>query len=125
MQASRLSGRKVLSGGESTIIPNGINSVNPIDVAKLRTPGSELKEALRPLTMASGSINLTENLTLEAFYLFGWDRTRIDPPGTYFSTNDFVAKGGTKVYLGFGAIADFSSLGTSPRSTNPQAANPG
>src|SRR5258708_38680183 len=117
MQASRLSGRKVLSGGESTIIPNGINSVNPIDVAKLRTPGSELKEALRPLTMASGSINLTENLTLEAFYLFGWDRTRIDPPGTYFSTNDFVANGGTNAYLRLGATAHWPSLGAIPPGT--------
>src|SRR5258708_3066925 len=118
-------GRQVLSWGESTFIPNGINSINPIDVAKLRTPGSELKEALRPLMMASGSINLTESLTLEAFYLFGWDRTRIDPPGTYFSTNDFVAKGGTKVYLGFGAIADFSSLGAIPRGTDREPGNSG
>ncbi len=125
MPASLRFGRQVLSWGESTFIPNGINSVNPIDVAKLRTPGSELKEALRPLTMASGSINLTENLTLEAFYLFGWDRTRIDPPGTYFSTNDFVAKGGTKVYLGFGAIADFSSLGAIPRGTDREPGNSG
>ncbi|MDI1320061.1 MAG: DUF1302 family protein, partial [bacterium] len=99
-------GRQVLSWGESTFIPNGVNSINPIDVAKLRTPGSEIKEALRPLTMASISVNLTDELSLEAFYLFDWQRTRVDPPGTYFSTNDFVAKGGTKVYLGFGAIND-------------------
>ncbi|MFZ5495826.1 MAG: DUF1302 domain-containing protein [Verrucomicrobiota bacterium] len=105
-------GRQVLSWGESTFIPNGINSINPIDVAKLRTPGSELKEALRPLSMASGSVNLTDTLSLEAFYLFGWERTRVDPPGTYFSTNDFVAKGGSKVYLGFGAIADSAALGS-------------
>ena len=125
MPASLRFGRQVLSWGESTFIPNGINSVNPIDVAKLRTPGSELKEALRPLTMASGSLNLTENLTLEAFYLFGWDRTRIDPPGTYFSTNDFVAKGGTKVYLGFGAIADSSALGAIPRGTDREPGKSG
>ncbi|HWA27805.1 MAG TPA: DUF1302 domain-containing protein [Lacunisphaera sp.] len=104
-------GQQVLSWGESTFIPNGINSINSIDVAKLRTPGSELKEALLPINMASASISLTNELTLEAFYLFDWKRTRVDPPGTYFSTNDFVAKGGTKVYLGFGAIADSSGLG--------------
>lgn len=109
--ASLRIGRQVLSWGESTFIPNGVNSVNPIDVAKLRTPGSELKEALLPLNMVSGSISLTDNLTAEAFYLLEWDRTRVDPPGTYFSTNDFVAKGGQKVYLGFGAIPDNSPLG--------------
>jgi hypothetical protein len=104
-------GKQVLSWGESTFIPNGINSVNPIDVAKLRLPGAELKEALRPINMVSGSLALTDTLTVEAFYLLDWERTRVDPPGTYFSTNDFVAKGGTKVFLGFGAIADSSGLG--------------
>jgi hypothetical protein len=104
-------GQQVLSWGESTFIPNGINSVNPIDVAKLRLPGAELKEALRPLNMVSASIGLTNNLTMEAFYLLDWDRTRVDPPGTYFSTNDFVAKGGSKVYLGFGALPDTGLLG--------------
>ncbi len=111
MPASIRLGQQVLSWGESTFIPNGINSVNPVDVAKLRTPGSELKEALLPLKMISGSLSVTENLTFEGFYLFDWDRTRIDPPGTFFSTNDFVAKGGSKVYLGFGAIADTAVLG--------------
>lgn len=118
-------GRQVLSWGESTFIPNGINSINPIDVAKLRTPGSELKEALRPLMMASGSINLSDTLTFEAFYLFDWERTRVDPPGTYFSTNDFVAKGGSKVYLGFGAIADSAALGAVMRGTDDEPSDSG
>ncbi|HQY04447.1 MAG TPA: DUF1302 domain-containing protein [Lacunisphaera sp.] len=118
MPATIRVGRQVLSWGESTFIPNGVNSINPIDVAKLRTPGSELKEALRPLMMVSGSLNMTESLSLEAFVLMDWERTRVDPPGTYFSTNDFVAKGGKKVYLGFGAIADTSTLGAISRGSD-------
>lgn len=118
-------GRQVLSWGESTFIPNGINSVNPIDVAKLRTPGSELKEALLPVNMVAASLSLTDNLTAEAFYLLDWERTRVDPPGTYFSTNDFVAKGGEKVYLGFGAIADTASLGPILRGTDLEPKNAG
>jgi len=125
MPATVRFGRQVLSWGESTFIPNGVNSINPIDVAKLRTPGSELKEALRPLLMASGSLNISEGLSLEAFYLFDWERTRVDPPGTYFSTNDFVAKGGKKVYLGFGAIADSSALGAIGRGTDREPGNSG
>jgi hypothetical protein len=108
-------GRQVLSWGESTFIPNGINSINPVDVAKLRTPGSELKEALLPVNMVSTSLSLNAEVTLEAFYLLDWARTRVDPPGTYFSTNDFVAKGGKKVYLGFGSISDFAPLGAISR----------
>lgn len=118
-------GRQVLSWGESTFIPNGINSINPIDVAKLRTPGSELKEALRPLNMISASINLTDDLALEGFYLLDWERTRVDPPGTYFSTNDFVAQGGKKVYLGFGAIADTAQLGAITRGTDNEPGKSG
>jgi len=125
MSATFRLGRQVLSWGESTFIPNGINSINPIDVAKLRTPGSELKEALRPLPMATLSLNMTPELSLEAFYLFGWERTRVDPPGTYFSTNDFVAKGGTKVYLGFGAISDYSSLGSISRGNDREPGSTG
>lgn len=118
-------GKQVLSWGESTFIPNGINSVNPIDVAKLRTPGSELKEALRPLNMVSASLGITDKLTAEAFYLLDWERTRVDPPGTYFSTNDFVAKGGQKVYLGFGGINDGSALGAILRGTDNEPGNSG
>lgn len=125
MPAGMRVGRQVLSWGESTFIPNGINSINPIDVAKLRTPGSELKEALRPVNMVSGSLTLNEALTLEAFYLLDWERTRVDPPGTYFSTNDFVAKGGTKVYLGFGAISDTSPLGAISRGKDGEPSNSG
>lgn len=125
MPATFRLGRQVLSWGESTFIPNGVNSVNPIDVAKLRTPGSELKEALRPLMMASASLNISEAVSLEAFYLFDWERTRVDPPGTYFSTNDFVAKGGKKVYLGFGAIADSSGLGAISRGVDREPGDSG
>lgn len=118
-------GRQVLSWGESSFIPNGINSVNPIDVAKLRAPGSELKEALLPLNMISGSLTLNDKMTIDAFYLLDWERTRVDPPGTYFSTNDFVAKGGQKVYLGFGAISDLSSLGAIVRGSDNTPGNSG
>ena len=125
MPASLRIGRQVLSWGESTFIPNGINSINPIDVGKLRTPGSELKEALRPVNMVSASLTLTETLSLEAFYLLDWERTRIDPPGSYFSNNDYAAKGGTKVMLGFGAIADGGTLGGVPRGRDKEPGSSG
>jgi hypothetical protein len=51
-------GRQVLSLGESTFIPNGINIVNPVDLSKLRVPGAELKEALLPVDMVKASIGV-------------------------------------------------------------------
>lgn len=103
-------GQQVLSWGESTFIPNGINVINPIDVAQFRTPGATLRDALKPIPMVSGSISATERISLEGFYEFGWKKVDTDPPGTFFSTNDFVGAGGSRAFLGFGEISD---LGTS------------
>ena len=99
-------GRQVVSWGESTFILNGINVLNPINVSRLRIPGSELREGLMPTAMVWGSQALTDNVSLEAVWLAEWEKTRIDPVGTFFSTNDFVAVGGSNAYTGFGRRND-------------------
>ena len=68
-------GWHVLNWGESTFIPNGINAINPFDVSKLRLPGSELREALLPVGMASASVAPTDALSVDAFYQFDWEKT--------------------------------------------------
>jgi hypothetical protein len=110
-------GRQVLSLGESTFLPNGVNVLNPVDLSKLRSPGSELKEALLPVNMVRASIGLTKNITVEPFWLLEFRRNELEPAGTLFSTNDFATRGGDRVWLGFGSIADHgtSTLGMIPR----------
>jgi hypothetical protein len=103
-------GDQVLSWGESTFIRNGINVINPFDIGKLRLPGAELKEGLVPVGMVSASFSPTDNLTFEAFYQYDWEEVKIDPPGSYWSTNDFVGEGGNKVMLGWGGIPDMGNL---------------
>lgn len=100
-------GEQVVSWGESTFIQNGINVINPFDVSKLRVPGAELREALLPVGMIWGNLGLTRNLSVEAFYQFDFEMTELEPAGSYFSTNDFVADGGEFVMLGFGGVPDF------------------
>lgn len=118
-------GDQVLSWGESTFIQNGINVINPIDVSKLRVPGSELKEGLTPVGMISASISPTENLTFEAFYQYSWEPTEIDPPGSYWSTNDFAGASGDRVMLGFGAWSDQGeSWGINPLFNYMGSSNP-
>jgi len=109
-------GRQVLNWGESTFIQGGLSVINPVDVSALRVPGSELREAYRPQGMVWGSFDLTQNLSLEAFYQYEWEPIVIDPPGTYFSTNDFAGPGGETVFLAFGAFPD---TGVSPWFMNP------
>ena len=117
-------GSQVVSWGESTFIQGGINTVNHFDVSALRVPGAELKEGFMPQEMAFVSLGLTENTSVEAFYLFDWDDTEPEPVGSYFSNNDFVPDGGDQVFLGFGGFSDqgvdFRPLG-GPFITNFQA----
>lgn len=104
-------GKQVVSWGESTFILNGINVLNPINVSRLRIPGSELKEGLIPTGMVWASQELTDNLSAEVVWMAEWEKTKIDPVGTFFSTNDFVAEGGTNAYTGFGRRNDGNGAG--------------
>jgi hypothetical protein len=104
-------GRQVISWGESTFIPNGINVINPIDVARLRSPGAELREALLPVYAIDATLAVTDKLSIEAVGLLEFRSTEIDPDGTYFSTNDFASPGGKNVFLDFGALPDNGTQG--------------
>jgi uncharacterized protein DUF1302 len=99
-------GQQVVNWGESTFIPNGISVINPVDVARLRTPGSELKEALLPQPMLWASQEITERFTIEGFYQLKHRRVLIDPRGSYFSSNDFISDDGNRAFVGFGRRND-------------------
>ncbi len=99
-------GEQVVSWGESTFIQNGINTINPVDVSAIRLPGAELREALLPEGIVWVNLGLSENISLELLYLYDWENTEIDPPGSYFSSSDFAGDGGTHVFLGFGSSPD-------------------
>ena len=134
--ASVRAGNQVVNWGESTFIGNSINSINAVDVARLRTPGSELKEALLPVPMFWGSISLTSSVSLESVWIWNADETRIDPRGSFFSTNDFISDDGNTAYVGSGrrndqsADAPLNMFGTTsgfgiPRGTTRRADNGG
>ncbi|MBW2369129.1 MAG: DUF1302 domain-containing protein [Deltaproteobacteria bacterium] len=99
-------GDQVVSWGESTFIQGGINIINPVDVAKIRVPGAELKEALVPEGIIYANVSPTETITLEGLYLYDWEETKIDEPGTYFAGADFPGRGGVKLMLGGGFVPD-------------------
>lgn len=99
-------GRQVVSWGESTFLPGGINVINPVDVSAIRTAGAELRDAFVPLGMVYSSLELTPNLSVEGIYMYEWDRVEPEPAGSYFSTNDFATDGGQYAMLGFGLLPD-------------------
>ncbi|MCG8668593.1 MAG: DUF1302 domain-containing protein [Pseudomonadales bacterium] len=107
-------GKQVISWGEGVFFPNGINTINPIDVNALLAPGSELKEALIPVKAFYASLGLNENLSLEFFYQFEWEETRLPGCGTFYSTTDLVGYQGCDdgfYLLGGDAGSDVGLLG--------------
>ncbi len=106
MPAELRLGRQAVSWGESTFIQNGISVINHFDVAALRVPGSELKEGFLPQEMVNFSVQFSDRWSAQAIYLTDWNATIPEATGSYFSSNDFAAIGGDKVFLGFGAFSD-------------------
>jgi hypothetical protein len=99
-------GNQVVSWGESTFIQNSINTINHFDVAALRLPGAELRDALLPQQLAWFSVNVSENLSGELVYQYGWNDVKPEPAASYFAFNDFVPAGGDTVFLAFGDVRD-------------------
>jgi len=98
MPVSGRFGKQVFNWGEGLFYRGGVNTTNPVDAAKFRLPGSEVKEVLVPVEALSFNIGLTDNLSMEAFYQWNWKETAIDPVGTYFSETDLFADGGSTAY---------------------------
>ena len=106
-------GSHVLNWGESTFIQNGVNAINPFDVSKLRLPGSELREGLLPVPMVSVSAALSNTLSMEGFYQLDWEKTWIDPVGSYFSVTDYVGPGAEKAVIALPGL-DLGDIGLTP-----------
>ena len=123
MPFSIRAGRQVINWGEATFVPGGNSVFNPIDVAQLRRPGAQIKEALLPVEALYGSIAITQDITVEA-YVGGWDDYRLEAGGTPNAPSDsFVdgISGGSNnpqdIYFiggGFGSGPSFACNGAAP-----------
>ncbi len=80
-------GRQVLNWGQGLVL-QGVDQINPIDVIVLRRPGTPLAEALIPVGMAAGSLQIAGGPTVAAFYQFEWQSTVLEGCGTFFSSID-------------------------------------
>lgn len=98
-------GKQVFNWGEGLFYRGGVNTTNPVDAAKFRLPGSEIKEVLMPVEAVSFNIGLTENLSMDTFYQWNWKETRLDSAGTFFSETDLFGPGGNTAYTRVNAFA--------------------
>jgi len=82
-------GQHTLNWGESSLVNfHTLNFINPPDATRVFTPGFDLKELLIPQPMASFGSQLSEALSIEAFYQLRWRGLIAPPPGSFYSTSD-------------------------------------
>jgi hypothetical protein len=109
-------GRHTLLYGETLFFgANGIAYAQaPLDLIKLLTvPSSQFKEVALPVDQISGQVQLTNDLSLGAYYQLEFRSTRIPAVGSYLSAADVLGDG-TERFLfapGFGPrrIGDLSA----------------
>ena len=89
-------GNQVISWGEDIFIIGGVNSINALDLRKIHIPGVQLKEVFVPAPMLSLSSGLGGGFSTEAYYQFRWNKFIFDPAGTYWSSADFLGRGGKR-----------------------------
>jgi hypothetical protein len=96
-------GRHGLIWGESLFFgANGIaGGMAPVDVVKAQSvPNTQFKEITRPVEQLSTTFQLTDAISLGAFYQLKWEETRLAGAGSYFSTSDTVGEGNERLIVG-------------------------
>ena len=103
-------GDQVLNWGESTFLRFGVQTINPLDFAALFRPASSAEDVQIPQGMLWGAVNLTEEIAIEGYYQYEWQRVRSAPIGWFFSDNDSVGANGLGVAMAGAGL--FSDQGT-------------
>lgn len=96
-------GRHGLVWGESLFFgANGIaGGMAPVDVVKaVSVPNTQFKEITRPVSQLSGTWQLTDAVSLGAYYQFEWEETRLPGAGSYFSASDTIGAGTERLITG-------------------------
>lgn len=96
-------GRHAHLWGESLFLgANGIaGAMAPVDVVKITSvPGTQFREAIRPVNQISSEFQFNEYLSFAAFYQFEWEENRLPGQGSYLASVDLLGKGSNMVHAG-------------------------
>jgi hypothetical protein len=105
-------GNQVVSWGEDVFILGGINTINALDIRRFRTPGTQIKEVLRPAPMFYFNAGVTDSVSIEGYYQFLWNDFRFDPVGTFLSGADIAGRGQLDAFApsSFGLCGNFDAF---------------
>lgn len=96
-------GRHTLLWGESLFFgSNGIaGGQAPLDLIRLQSvPNSTFKEVARPSGKLSGQFQVSDTVSVGAYYQYEWVPTRLMPVGAYLSTSDSLGPGTERINAG-------------------------
>ncbi len=94
-QHSLVWGESLFFGGNA--IAGGMNSVDVIKLVSV--PNTQFKEAIRPVPQLSAQFQLTQSVSLGAYYQFKWQPNRLPAVGSYFSGIDTNPEGSEQLLL--------------------------
>lgn len=103
-------GNQVINWGEALFRTGGIAQTNALDVARVVTPGTNIREAYLPSPMIYANFGIVPGLSVEAYYQFQWRRSKLLPMGTFFSTDDLTGPGAEGLFF----AADPGGTGLTP-----------
>jgi hypothetical protein len=121
-------GNQVINWGEALFRSGGIAQTNAVDVSRLVTPGTNIREGYLPSPMLYVNISPFENFGLEAYYQFTWRETELVPVGTFHSTEDILGKGAQGFFLAGdpGAVGYAAAMAAGlPKLANDEPSNGG
>lgn len=82
-------GETLMSGNNGVAAAQGA-----VDITKAATvPGAQVKEFILPTEQVSGSLQLTNKLSVGGYYQFKWHKSPFFAAGSFLSPNDFMTDG--------------------------------
>lgn len=103
-------GDQVINWSATSFLRDGLDLVNPLDLATGFQPGSEAIDRRSPQGMLWAAASLSEIIAVEGFYQYEWQPLVLPPVGSYFSTIDIF--GGAELNAAFLGAGQYSDLGT-------------
>ncbi|MEH6577659.1 MAG: DUF1302 family protein [Amphritea sp.] len=86
-------GKQVINWGEGLFFLDGVSTQVPLNINKLVTPGSELKEAYIGVEGIYAQMGVGDASSLEAYVQTNWRRTEFPPHATFYGDDAFFRGG--------------------------------
>ena len=99
-------GKQVINWGEGLFFVDGVSAQTPLNINKLTTPGTELKQAFVGTNAIYGQLGVGEAGSISAYYQAEWKRSEMPIAGTQYGV-DPLYRGNSELIAGSAAALGF------------------